>query len=141
MREINRAGLDLIKSYEGLVDGDPATVNLDPYVDPIGILTIGWGHAITYGKNFLKDNKADWKIARALYPSGISTSEAEMLLCGDIHAHTMVLDHLVTVPLTENQSAALASLAFNIGAGNFAKSTLLKLLNKGNFKAAAERVC
>ena len=33
VREINQAGLDLIKSFEGIPDGDPSTVNaesLDP---------------------------------------------------------------------------------------------------------------
>lgn len=42
MREINQAGLDLIKSFEGILDGDPTTVNLDPYLDPVGIWTIGF---------------------------------------------------------------------------------------------------
>ena len=37
---INQAGLDLIKSFEGIPDGDPSTANLDPYVDPVGIYTI-----------------------------------------------------------------------------------------------------
>jgi lysozyme len=41
MREINQAGLDLIKSFEGILDGDPSTSNLDPYLDPVGIWTIG----------------------------------------------------------------------------------------------------
>lgn len=32
---ISQAGVDLIKSFEGCPDGDPATVNLDPYMDPV----------------------------------------------------------------------------------------------------------
>jgi len=48
MRAINYEGLGIIKKFEGLEDGDPTTVNLDPYVCPGGVWTIGWGHAIFY---------------------------------------------------------------------------------------------
>jgi lysozyme len=40
------------------------------------------------------------------------------------------------VPINNNQQLALASLLFNIGAGAFARSTLLRLLNSGAEKAA-----
>lgn len=139
MREVNQAGIELIKSFEGIVDGDPSTVNLDPYADPIGILTIGWGHAITFGERFLRDNKADRAIAKKLYPNGITRAEAEELLRHDIKEHTRDLEYLIKVPLTDNQFAALASLAFNIGVGNFRKSSVLRLLNQKNYKGAAER--
>ena len=36
----------LIKSYEGIMDGDPSTINLDPYLCPAGYWTIGWGHVV-----------------------------------------------------------------------------------------------
>lgn len=38
--------------------------------------------------------------------------------------------------LTQNQFDALVSLVFNIGCGNFKASTLLKLVNAGNYTAA-----
>jgi lysozyme len=43
---------------------------------------------------------------------------------------------LVKVPINTNQQLALASLVFNIGAGAFARSTLLRLLNSGAEKSA-----
>lgn len=138
VRPINRAGLELIKSFEGIVDGNPATVNLDPYSDPIGILTIGWGHAITYGERFLRDNPRDWAIAKQLYPVGISKAEAEDLLRRDIVEHSRDLATLVKVPINDNQYGALASLAFNIGVGNFGKSSVLRLINANNFASAAD---
>lgn len=138
MRTLNQAGIDLIKSFEGILDGDPATVNLDPYMDPIGIWTIGWGHAITFGERFLRGAK-DRTLAKKLYPNGITIAEAEQLLAHDVVEHTRDMDTLVKVPLTDNQFAAIASLAFNIGVGGFARSSLLKYLNRGDYKTAATR--
>lgn len=45
----------------------------------------------------------------------------------------------VTYPLTQNQFDALVSFVFNIGASAFAKSTMKKLLDKGEIKLAAEQ--
>jgi lysozyme len=45
----------------------------------------------------------------------------------------------ITVPLNDNQAAALASLQYNIGKGNLQHSTLVKYLNSGNYQAAAEQ--
>ena len=136
MREINQAGLDLIKSFEGILDGNPATANLDPYLDPIGIWTIGWGHAIVVGKDFLrgKENKAK---AFALYPGGLTIPEAETLLRADVMDKCRDVDSLVKVSLNDNQYAAIVSFTFNLGVGNLKQSTLLKKLNAGDFEGAA----
>lgn len=121
----------IIKAFEGIMDGDPSTVNLDPYLCPAKIWTIGWGHAIydAYG-NQVKglENK---KIAYAIYPKGITLQEAEILLKDDVKKFTVGVTNLVKVPITNNQLCALISLTFNIGITNFKESTLLSLLNKG----------
>src|SRR5437868_5804272 len=83
MRDINQAGLDLIKSFEGILDGDPSTTKLDPYLDPVGIWTIGWGHAIRVGNDFLR-GAANRARARALYPGGLTMEQAEALLRADV---------------------------------------------------------
>ena len=41
---------------------------------------------------------------------------------------------MIKVPVTENMKAAMVSLAYNIGTGAFASSTLLRLLNQGSDK-------
>ncbi len=83
MRVINDAGLNIIKSFEGIMDGDPTTVNLDPYMDPIEIFTIGWGHALRDKEGrFLRGLGAESK-ARAQYPGGITLDQAEALLRED----------------------------------------------------------
>jgi lysozyme len=136
VRGISQAGLELIKSFEGIVDGDPATVNIDPYLDPIGIWTIGWGHAISAGGKLLR-RKENRKAARDLYPGGITLEQAEQLLRGDLLDTCRDVAALVKVPLTDNQFAALVSFGFNVGCGNLRKSTLLRKLNGKDYAGAA----
>ena len=47
-------------------------------------------------------------------------------------------DH-VTFDLTQNQFDALCSFVFNLGCKAFTGSTLCKLINEGNFPAAAQQ--
>jgi len=49
------------------------------------------------------------------------------------------VNYHVTVEMTQNQFDALCSFVYNCGAGNFRASTLLKLLNQGAYKAAAQQ--
>ena len=135
VREINQAGLDLIKSFEGLEDGNPATVNLDPYLDPIGIWTIGWGHAIWVGNDFLRGATNKGRAA-ALYPNGITRPQAEALLHADLLDTCRDVQNVVSRPITDHQFAALVSFAYNCGAANLRKSTLLRLVNAGDFEGA-----
>lgn len=110
---INQAGLDLIKKFEGL--------RLSAYEDAVGVLTIGYGHT---------DGVWDGQ--------KITEDEAEALLKHDLgHAETAV-EAMVTYPLNENQFAALVSFAFNLGTKALRDSTLLRKLNAGFPKAAAE---
>ena len=136
VREINSAGLELIKSFEGIPDGDPSTVNLDPYIDPVGIWTIGWGHAIRVGNDFLrgKENKAR---AFALYPGGLTIPQAEVLLRADLLTRCRDVSALVTRDVNDNQFAALVSFAYNCGVANLKQSTLLRLVNSGDYPGAS----
>lgn len=135
MREINEAGLSIIKKWEGILDGDPSTVNLDPYLDPVNIWTIGWGHAVldTKGK-FVRgiENKAR---AYALYPNGITMPQAELLLATDCIEASKDVEHLAPANLTHNQFSALVSFEFNTGA--LGGSTLLKKLRVGDILGAS----
>lgn len=105
-------GKSIIKYCEGL--------RLTSYVCPAGKPTIGWGH--TYGV----------KLGRT-----ISEAEAEVLLDHDYQQAEDDVLELVTVPLTENQLGALTSFVFNLGQGNFSKSTLLRKINVSDFAGAA----
>lgn len=107
-------GKDIIKKWEGL--------RLKAYLCPAGVPTIGYGH--TYNV----------KMGQT-----ISVAQAELFLDHDYQdAEEQVLS-LVKVPLTENQLGALTSFVFNLGAGNLRISTLLRKLNLGDYRGAAEQ--
>jgi lysozyme len=130
--------VQLIKSFEGIPDGDPSTVNIDAYFDPVGIWTIGWGHAIADGTGFLRGahNKAR---ARQLFPGGITKDQAETLLRGDLIDTAAAVTRLAQVRLNDGQFGALVSFAFNVGIGALGQSSLLRRLNAGDYAGAAEQ--
>ncbi|MDD2900835.1 MAG: glycoside hydrolase family protein [Syntrophales bacterium] len=107
----SRRGLEFIKNEEGCV--------LHVYRDPAGYPTIGVGHLIKPGEAF----------------DTITEEEALQLLARDLAVAENAVNQMVRVPLTQNQFEALVSFVFNVGSGNFQKSTLLKLLNQGRYDA------
>jgi len=109
-------GLALIKSFEGL--------RLEKYKDAVGKWTIGYGHLI------LPDEK---------FPHAITEAEAEALLRTDLLMTERGVHKAVTVALNQNQFDALVAFTFNLGAGNLQSSTLLKLLNQGEYAQAADQ--
>jgi len=116
-RRINEAGLELVKSFEGL--------RLDAYRDPVGILTIGWGSTGPHVKEGM----------------AITPEEAEALLKTDLARFERGVDIMTQgVPTNDNQFSAFVSLAFNIGLGAFATSTALKRHKMKNHIGAANAI-
>lgn len=120
---ISQAGLELIKKFEGLhkLRKDGMVV---PYLDPVGILTIGYGHTNHQGRKF--DKFTVW-----------TKQEAEEALREDLKIHEDIVKSLVKVPITQGQFDALVSFCFNLGGGNLSRSTLLRKLNAGDYLGAA----
>lgn len=112
MRKINDAGLALIKSFEGL--------RLEAYRCPAGVLTIGYGSTGPHVKQSMV----------------ITPGEAERLLLEDLEWFEHGVE-IIAGPATDNQFSAMVSLAFNIGLGRFATSTVLKRHKLGNRVGAA----
>lgn len=83
--------------------------------------TIGYGHLVKPGENFR---------------GGISEAAAIDLLRSDIAVAERTVRNNITVPLTQNQYDALVSLAYNIGNGAFANSTVVKYINNPNFTSS-----
>lgn len=103
----------LIKKWEAL--------RLEAYKPtPNDVWTIGWGHTSTA--------KQGMKITRA---------EAEKLFDQDVAWAVDAVNQLVKVGLTQHQFDALVSFTFNVGAGAFKGSTLLRKLNVGDYEGAA----
>jgi len=121
-KQINQQGLNLIKYFESL--------KLEAYQDSVGIWTIGWGHT------GIKHNDGTVFEGRK-----ITQGEAEQFLQDDLQELEKAVSNLVNVDLNDNQFSALVSFAFNLGSGNLASSTLLKLLNdKDYFNSSKEFV-
>ncbi len=137
IREVNDAGLALIKEFEGIRDGNRTTPNIDPYMDPVEIWTIGWGHAIRSGGRFLR-GEADRSLCHALYPDGLSREQCEQLLRADLLGFCRDVSAALTVPTTDSQFAALVSFSYNLGVGALKSSTLLKYHNRSKFLEASE---
>lgn len=108
-------GKRFIKEKEGL--------RLEAYRCSGGVLTIGYGHT-----------------AGVIPGMKIDLAQAEKIFLNDLEQKAeCVVNRLVKVPLTQGQYDALVSFVFNLGAGNLMKSTLLKLLNAGDYTGAAEQ--
>lgn len=122
--KFNDAGLKLIQHFESCLQpiggGDYRA-----YKDPVGIWTIGWG-TISY-----PDGRAVRK------GDVISQHEADKYLQWEIQEKSEGVRKLVKVPLNDDQFSALVSFAYNLGTGALRKSTLLRLLNAGNYSGAA----
>ena len=69
----------------------------------------------------------------------IPLSEAERLLTRDLRTSEWHVNRLVQVKLTQNQFDALVSFVYNVGGDAFAKSTMLRLLNAGDYVGAANQ--
>jgi GH24 family phage-related lysozyme (muramidase) len=123
-RAVSPAGLDLIKTWEGF---RPALCN------DHGTCTIGYG-------TWLHTGPCDGRPVEQPYATGISEEAAAQLLAQRAADVRHVIEELVTVPLTQNQSDALISLVYDIGGDSFKGSTLLQLLNAGNNSGAAAEI-
>jgi lysozyme len=66
----------------------------------------------------------------------ITQDRADYLLHLDLSGAAKTVNNLVSVPISQNQFDALTDFVFNVGAGNFKDSTLLKCVNAKDFAGA-----
>ena len=106
-RQISSGGLNLIASSEGL--------RVSAYTDVAGIWTIGYGH-----------------IEGVRPGMTITDDQALAFLRGDLgQAEAAVDAGTSSVATDDNQFAAMVSLCFNIGSGNFRTSSVLRPASRG----------
>ncbi|PDO81613.1 lysozyme [Kosakonia sacchari] len=117
MRISNR-GIAFIKQFEGM--------RLTAYQDSVGVWTIGYGWT----------QSVDGKPIRA--GMAIKEDTAERLLRTGLVGYESDVSKLVKVKLTQGQFDALVSFAYNLGARALSTSTLLKKLNAGDYRGAAD---
>jgi GH24 family phage-related lysozyme (muramidase) len=117
---INAAGLEIVKSFEGLelrAYPDPGTGG-EPW-------TIGYGHTSAAGPPRVQPGLT------------ITRAEAEEILKRDLGVFEKAVAAAVTRTPTSDQFSAMVSFTFNVGAGAFRDSTLLRKHNAGDFAGAA----
>lgn len=110
--------------FDGLHDPNPRTPVIEPYYDPVGLPTIGYGHLLS---------RTPWAPLSQFQP--ISVERAEALLRTDLLKAANAVVRMVKVQLNANQLAALIDFVFNAGGGNFEISTLRRVINRGDFAA------
>lgn len=113
---------NLIMAFEGW---EPS-----PYDDPSSYCTVGYGH-------LLKKSKCA-SIDLTSYSKPLTRKEGEELLESDTRTARTAVQRLVKTELKDYEFGALSSFVYNVGKGNFANSTLLKLVNERYFDAASK---
>lgn len=108
----------VLYTYDDFDSKRPPTF-VKPGMHVRGTLTLGVGHT---GSNVKPGMR-------------ITAEGADAILSGDLARFENAVNNLVKVDLNQNQFDALVSFAFNVGIGAFAKSTLLKKLNKRQYDA------
>lgn len=114
---LNKAGVELIKHFEGLRLRAYKPMAAEKY------WTIGYGH---YGPDVAAD--AVW-----------TAEQAEQALIKDTaRYYNSVVEMTATLNMNENQLAALTSFAYNCGIEGLRTSTAMKRLRAGNIPGALE---
>lgn len=126
--KVSDIGLRHLKKSEGVV--------LKMYKDSAGLPTIGVGHLLT------KDELSSGKIQclSVDWTGGLTEDQVDELFRRDLQTAEDAVTAYVKVPLTENQFDTLVSFVFNVGFNAFRKSTLLRLLNEGNYAAVPSQL-
>lgn len=109
--QYSERGLDLTREFEGC--------RFRAYQDTGGIWTIGYGHT----KGVKLGDECDMK-------------QAVKWLQEDVQEAVDAVNRLVKVKINQAQFDALVDFVFNLGAGAFAKSTLLRMLNAYDYVGA-----
>jgi GH24 family phage-related lysozyme (muramidase)/predicted small lipoprotein YifL len=113
LREVYERGLDLTRDSEGFVP--------HLYNDAARYCTIAYGHLV---KRAACDGTEPGEFLR-----GVQKPRGTELLVTDMAQAQITVMTSVGVDLTDGQFAALCDFVFNVGSGNFRRSTLLKVVN------------
>ena len=128
--QMSQHGLDLLTQWEGC--------ELEVYNDSAGLPTIGVGHLLT--KSELMSGKITLGGVPVKYSDGLTQQQAETLLGQDLDPTEAAVNNGVKVKLSQNQFDALTSFTFNVGVAAFTSSTLLRLLNQGQYAQVPEQL-
>lgn len=123
---VSEKGIAFIKRQEGCI--------LHMYDDSAGNCTIGIGHLVHLGKTGTNP------VAEEPYWNGCTMEQAIELLNHDLANTENAINDYVDVPLTQNQFDALVDFCFELGAARLLHSTLLQVLNAGNYASVPSQL-
>ena len=112
---IGQRGIEIIKHFEGC--------ELEAYKCPAGVWTIGYGHIKGVSEGM-----------------SITQEQAEQMLLDELKEYENYINELVVVDLSQNQFDALVSWVYNLGPANLKSSTLLKVLNSGDYAGVPAQI-
>lgn len=95
-----------------------------PYQDVVGVWTVCYGHT---GADIIKSKT-------------YTEAECQALLNKDLRAVANQIDPLIKRQIPDTTRAALYSFTYNVGAGAFHQSTLLKKINAGDTVGACNEL-
>ena len=113
--KISENGLELIKKFEGC--------ETTAYQDSVGVWTIGFGH--TKG---VEEGQT------------CSIEDAESMLADEMDEYEGYINNMVKVDLQQHEFDALVAWVYNLGPTNLGESTMLKVLNGGQFDRVPEEM-
>ena len=120
--QVSDDAVELAKHHEGF--------RARAYLDPIGIPTIGYGLT----RYFHRPGAPKVKMGDV-----ITEDEASFALAATMQSFFDQAAAATTVKLEQFQVDALASFIYNVGVANFRNSTMLRLINAGDFDGAARQ--
>lgn len=118
--KMTEEGLALIRQFEGFREA--------AYRDAVGVWTIGYGHTSMAGPPVVTPGLR------------ISREQGADILACDVDLFARGVAAALSVPLNDAQFSSLVSFAYNVGLGNFRKSSVLRAVNAGDFAAVPKRL-
>lgn len=101
-------------------------VRLEAYRDSVGVWTIGIGHTSAAGP------------PRVWPWTAITVAQANSIFADDLQKYEKTVNDSIKRPISQNAFDACVSLCYNIGQNGFAGSSVVKMINAGDMKTAAD---
>src|SRR5574337_233918 len=118
-------GLSLSASLAGVFLTGPSEDKVNTsYHDAVGIVTACYGHTgpdVKLGETYSDAQCLEWLIS-------------------DLSKEELVVERHIKVPLNIYQRAALDDFVHNVGETNFARSTMVKVFNSGDYQGGCEQL-
>lgn len=118
--DISPAGTAFIQKWEAF--------SSSLYDDVAGHCTVGFGHLVHKGNCDNSPSESD-------FTNGITKAQGTFLMASKLSEFVATVRSSVAIELTQYEFDALVSFAYNVGSRAFRDSTLLRLVNSGQWSS------